>query len=275
MKSKRNNQVLEVSLSIPSGEVVYADGFGEEFEVDKKECPETLNETMGLKQMTEAYARIQIFHAFVGNSCPSLYKEGNKITIASKSFSRKTPSKVQGRKIGTIITDLWWYSLMDRAEYLKRGGDPKTPFFKVKAGQYLLKHNLHSGYFDGDDEVIYATLELSNKKAKEWKLPEEEMLPLLREELKVQMKDEKASLYLSPRYSQLNNRFLGYKATLYLDKGHSNFFFQEEDYQKNKKHIIKELVQAAKDWGSQIDLLTDMCSKTKLSILKLLKNLVN
>lgn len=169
---------VKVALEIPSGKLVCANDLRYEFPLDTKE-DFNINETVGIKQTIEAYAQAGMFHGFVGNSCPSVYKNGNKLTVVNpKSDDDYEPIDTDelGVRVGGVITDLWWYSIADYDEYIARGGEVDKEYvdvIDVEPGRYVLSHDLEYKDYDPKNHVIYATIEKSDEEIVPWKMPEE------------------------------------------------------------------------------------------------------
>jgi len=251
----------EVSLDIPSGEIVFADWLGNPFALNNDY---NLNSLSGRVKNTLAYGKNKLFHGHVGNSCPTIFLKDGKITIASKAYEN---SKIEGEEVGSVITDLWWYSLADRAEYLRRGGSKKTPFFKVKPGKYLLKHFLFVDR-DSQEDTIYATIEPSNKKAKNNPLPEEKMLSTLSSLVKKIGKFKKDDFIVDVKlnYNYITYEFLGYKAELWLkpitiDSSYGEINFQDLSFSKNPEALAKKLISDLKKRDRNQSFIKKMSAK--------------
>lgn len=236
------SQNVEISLEIKSGVIVYDDSLGDAFRLDEDF---DVNQYAGMKECMEAYGKIGLFHGFVGNSCPNIYQKGDTIIIGS--LSDKHPF-AKHRK-GSIITDLWWYSLADKDVYKAGGGKRKLSSLKVTPGKYLLKHPLNGRHMEnknGGEDVIYATLELSSKRPKKWTLPEVAMNQELFNSLTVKEQEDK-NLYLKvkPEYNYKTGEFLNYKATYMNNVAVAEVTFSQEEFKaktilKKLKTIIKE-----------------------------------
>lgn len=258
---KRRNKVesgaSEVSLEIASGEIVFADWLGKPFALAEQE---NLNCLSGRIKTVLAFGKNSLFHGYVGNSCPSIFydKDSGVISIANKAEEN---SQIKGENVGAIITDLWWYSLADRAEYLKRGGSTKTPFFKVEPGTYLLKH-FHYVDSDYQKDVIYATISLSKKKPKNMALPEDIMQKKLTSILVKDFGLEKKSFDLNvlPHYDYKTSTFLGYKVDYFerpfnVDSDFGEIVFQDLSFEKNPCLIAKKLIADVKKRKKTTDFL--------------------
>lgn len=174
MSKKEPEYIIEVELDVPGGKLICGDYLGEIF--DLKEHFD-LNTRLGLKQATESYAKNKLLHGYVGNSCPSVYLDQDKIYIGhnGKKPGDKMPL-IPGRKVGSVTTELWWYSIADYDEFVRRGGNPKDPSFftiKVSPGRYVLRHKLcHHGGWE-NSPFVYATIEKRKSPPQRATLPEE------------------------------------------------------------------------------------------------------
>lgn len=123
-------------LNIPSGKLVIENDLREQFRCFSNF---NVNTTEGQKLTTEYYATLGLAHGFVGNSCPSLYK----INAKTYTIGVKAP-KTNAKKITTICTDLWWYSLCDYNELSRRTKDIEAfTYVDVVPGVYKFSHLYH------------------------------------------------------------------------------------------------------------------------------------
>lgn len=120
----------DIELNVPSGLLVVDDDLRNWY---PRESDRDINELLGKIQMTDDYAEIGLAMGFVGNSSPSLMRvkgEEDKYVIGNYSSTvydeetdreRKNPKKNPwGKKLATICTDLWWYSVADGDDFAKR-----------------------------------------------------------------------------------------------------------------------------------------------------------
>lgn len=148
---------IEFELNVPSGEMVYADDLREFFNILGDY---NINCRLGLTKQSTAMAKIGCAHGFVGNSCPGVYRvDDNTFAIANvdEDDDSGEPINPPGEQVGSICTDLWWYSFVDADEYERRGGkkDDSVDRLKVRPGVYKFSHNLRNGR--GDRTFVYAT----------------------------------------------------------------------------------------------------------------------
>ncbi len=165
---------IEIELNVPSGKIVAADDLREWFDIFGSF---NINSSMGCRLSTEQYARIGCAHGYVGNSCPGIYQVDNsKFIIATCGHDEKAEAEDNendgtihpgGKRVASIVTDLWWYSLVDGDEFKRRAGSmPKKEYghpdvFKVKPGVYRVRHftHDHKKMPNRDDWKVYAEFE--------------------------------------------------------------------------------------------------------------------
>lgn len=149
---------IEFELNVPSGELVYTDDLRPLFDIVGDY---DINWRLGLIKQSLAMAKIGCAHGFVGNSCPGVYRV-NDTTLAVASVpiddDADEPINPPGEQVGSICTDLWWYSFVDAEEYERRGGtkEDQVNRLKVHPGVYKFSHKLRRD--DSDETFVYATL---------------------------------------------------------------------------------------------------------------------
>jgi hypothetical protein len=127
----------EVLLGVPSGVIVFANDLRPLFVIDDPD--ESVNSRLGCKLTTEAYAAAGMVHISVGNTCPGVYREGDGFVVANyytpedddrisddEEFTRRE-AELRKRSLGSICTDLWWFSAMDRDLFAGDISDASTP----------------------------------------------------------------------------------------------------------------------------------------------------
>lgn len=145
----------EWELNVPSGYMIVANDLREHFPLPHGEDYD-INKRIGLHLTTLAYAKQGLSHAFVGNTCPSVFKcADNTFKIGKKphgqawdgkKWVKVKTTKWEGRKVAGICTDLWWYSICDAEEYQRRmsrfgDSDRDIEKIKVKPGVYRFTHS--------------------------------------------------------------------------------------------------------------------------------------
>lgn len=136
---------FEFDLSVPSGKMVVGNDFRNEFKViGSYSC----NSAKGMEQITQQYAKIGLAHCFVGNTCPGVFKVGKQDFRIGRGRG----------SIASICTDLWWFSICDYDEFVRRGGDPsKENVIECKPGTYHFKHVYHCGRKEPTKDYTYIT----------------------------------------------------------------------------------------------------------------------
>ncbi len=117
---------IVTEINIPSGQFVAANDLRELFPVVGDF---SINHIIGMKLTAEQYAEQGMAHGFVGNTCPSVWRRLNKkkpnssFVIGSGAYNRKTDEAKPIRyheSVANICTDLWWYSIADYEDYMRR-----------------------------------------------------------------------------------------------------------------------------------------------------------
>lgn len=188
---------VQVAIDVPSGKLVVDNDLRDLFP-DVEDMPHIDGQGVQfwMKAYTEAYGKIGLLHGYVGNSCPSVYKYGDTLYIGNQpsdvewSEYKKRPfvahPQIPGKRVAGVCTDLWWYSICDHDEFIRRGGKvnrsvhpwQNPDIVKVRPGRYVLSH--HWPFTDGKDSyrekrMVYATIKWSYKLVIPWLLPEEKL----------------------------------------------------------------------------------------------------
>lgn len=166
-------------LNVPSGKLVIANDLRPLFPVLKDH---DVNGVQGSLLTTLEYASQSMAHGFVGNSCPGVYQMGdgkaNTFKVASLALPEhwdsarqryvhmKRKSRWRGKRVASICTDLWWYSIADvcecarRAERLGRKlSDFQVEIVDVKPGVYKFVHDCRADKDKPGVDTIYATFQ--------------------------------------------------------------------------------------------------------------------
>lgn len=187
-----------MAIEMPSGQIVFDDDLRYAYPVpQEKGDPQYANGPLWQKIITKAYAEVGLFHGYVGNSCPSIHNHNGVLMVGNPSYDGETcdtRDDLPGKDMGSVCTDLWWYSIADAEDFKKRIRNSLASSKKqdailrdinraeVKPGRYVLRH--YYPYFGksrikhGEAE-IYATLQLSDKEIKSHPLPEEGVIEML------------------------------------------------------------------------------------------------
>lgn len=110
----------EWELNVPSGKLVIANDLRKVFPLPEDDRFD-INTALGCHMTAMSYAANGLSHAFVGNSCPGVYKCTNgSFKIANPPSDEKWDGEdfveimpepeFDGERIAGICTDLWWYS---------------------------------------------------------------------------------------------------------------------------------------------------------------------
>ncbi len=183
-------QPLEVAISVPSGKLVYANDLRHIYRIpEEKGSPQSSNGALWNKIITMGYGEAGLLHGYVGNSCPSINKKGDMLIIGNSSSDGNWESRddLPGKQVGSICTDLWWYSIADKMDFEihARGAGIKPEdiskhydgVIEVKPGRYLLKHYYpYCDHYKVDEDFfpeIFATISLSLEPVINQKLPDE------------------------------------------------------------------------------------------------------
>ncbi len=120
-----------------------------------------INTDYGIRGVFETYGKLGMAHGFVGNSCPGIYRiNENTLTISMIKHNEESwdniESEIPGERVGSICTDLWWYSVVDYDDFVRRIGRPvkdedNINVIDVKPGLYKVVHRTHT--FDRDANV--------------------------------------------------------------------------------------------------------------------------
>lgn len=141
---------FSIELNIPSGELCFANSFEVPEWNDVRDL--SYGPTENFREM-KFYAKHGVCQAFCGNSCPSVFRDGNKFYIANELYDNKDKliSSPPGEKIGSICTDLWAWSVIDA----KKLGDQFCDFSaKVPKGKYRFTQNYYwSDYFNNNKKT--------------------------------------------------------------------------------------------------------------------------
>lgn len=240
---KFERETVDIAINIPSGKIAYDDDLREQYPV---EYVHYVNNIVGIKNTIEDYGKLGLFYGYVGNSCPSIYKEGNLLRIGNPKYDehyKKIVEKIPGEKVGYICTDLWWYSLADYDDYISRGGNKKIDTFDVEPGRYVLKHRLSRSGWD-NPPVVYATIEKSDEPVVSWKLPEEGVASEIYK-LLPKIKNEKEDKYVFVDAKHKEEKFLGFQiwGSLGSDYEHNFSFLVKIKELKDTQKLADQIVQ--------------------------------
>lgn len=145
---------LSFELNVPSGIMIVANDLRCHFcilgEYD-------INTRIGRVKTTKAVEQIGCAYAFVGNTCPGVYRvDENTLIIAEPGHDEENNREIEprGEHVAGIVTDLWWYSIVDGDEFKRRGcadEGNEVDQVPVKPGVHRFTHYQHLDH-DADDQ---------------------------------------------------------------------------------------------------------------------------
>lgn len=179
--SRYYEQDFPVQIAVPSGKIAFANDMRHLFNNFRDDF--YVNESIGIKQCSDAYSKIGMIHQYVGNSCPGIYKltKDNSLVVGSDGWGaddgvvwnsetekeetlteeQREARTIKGNRKGSICTDLWWFSACDYDLYKRLGGkDSDVDIVDVEAGIYEATSMYKTVEDDGIDDspIIYATI---------------------------------------------------------------------------------------------------------------------
>lgn len=108
--------VQHVEIPVPSGEILIADWFRIDVftQAVKSSALPSINTLAGAQQTTQHYAKVHGFLSVcVGNTSPSVFETDGQLRIGSPG-SRRGEDEPEGKNLGSVCTDLWWVTAIDR-----------------------------------------------------------------------------------------------------------------------------------------------------------------
>ncbi len=117
----------EWELNVPSGKLAIANDLRRWFPISGDH---NLNSMIGRHLEILAYSKVGMAYGFVGNTCPGVYRTGDSFVIGAYSdelwdedagkYVENPDPCLWGEEVASICTDLWWYSIVDHDELLRR-----------------------------------------------------------------------------------------------------------------------------------------------------------
>jgi hypothetical protein len=152
--------MVQTSLHIPSGRMMVAN-YIPEFDI---EDDYNVNKLYEMAAYTEAMAADGMCsHFFVGNSCPTVYRSDNKLSVAA-AYTEDGETNTLGDEVAGVITDLWWVTIVDGDEYDKRGCTAEADEVIMLPGTYTVESYAALRSFDRDAPVcVFANITQSEK----------------------------------------------------------------------------------------------------------------
>lgn len=173
------NREYSIEVDFPTGEIVIDDwppffpNFMDQGIISDKDFD--VNYVYGIRANSEKAVKDGYGHFFVGNTSPSIWKEGDGLRVGYLDEDNEDIA------IGSVCTDLWWVTMIDVSIYkkylaaigqeyseelVKRGSYGTANIIKIEPGRYRIKPYYGLGYPDGPDPdtangpfEVYATIE--------------------------------------------------------------------------------------------------------------------
>lgn len=168
-KCEGDYDTIEFEVEMPTGNLVFFDWLHVMTPMsDNMEKGPSINYDLGIKVQIENYAKRNIFHTFVGNTSPNIYKKGDTLTVGGYLHEEdEWPETYDADQeyLGYVCTDLWWATLVDEAVLIEN----LKPYHTAKEVREALsseyKAKIRPGVYKctylgyGDYVDTYATLE--------------------------------------------------------------------------------------------------------------------
>lgn len=165
-----------VDIHVPSGRLIFLDwprgGRGKEL-LEHLDEGKSINSFKGQVERSQRYAGVNVFHFFVGNTCPGVYKDGDTVLIGRPLWDEEEeeiPFTATAVKKGSVCTDLWWVTAFDASVYeellIQKFGKSKASVamkklleemdcdVQVKPGIYRCHWTMHD-----ESEPLYGKME--------------------------------------------------------------------------------------------------------------------
>lgn len=162
---------VEFELNVPSGKIVVANDLRPWFPIDEKWSDIMTRD--GVVEHTLTYAQVGLAHAYVQNSCPSVFRDTHRPDLYTIGVhdAETWDSTIQayvpnpepcpwGEEVASITTRLWWYSICDADEFQRRKDyywldetedDELYTIVPVRPGVYRFRHTKsftgHGGHY--------------------------------------------------------------------------------------------------------------------------------
>ena len=164
---------IEVEIDVPSGMLVLYNGLRRFF---PKEPGRYVNYLSEVKLESEDYAKLGMIHIYTGNTSPNIYQVNDSHLIIGNDYSEdEEVVNIEGKVVGSICTDLWWYSAVDKDLFeknakmtldefdeseKKRGCWTRLNRIKVKSGRYKAtgRHHLIGEWTEDLTHEVYSEI---------------------------------------------------------------------------------------------------------------------
>ena len=145
----QNGLEYSFELNVPSGTMIVANDLRPEFDITGDY---NINQASQSVRCSLAFAEIGCAHAFVGNTSPAVFRQlpvagqsGDVLLIGNPAHDEDyndIEDSIPGERVAGISTGLWWYSIVDKTEYLLRGLklDDSVDQVAVRPGVYRFTH---------------------------------------------------------------------------------------------------------------------------------------
>ena len=110
---------FSVQINVPSGKLVFGNDFRNLITLDDDHDTNQLKERI---RFSKDHAGVGLVLIFVGNTCPGVYRKDGQILIMNPDYDHETDDYKEDptrEELGSICTDLWWFSAMDYDHFMK------------------------------------------------------------------------------------------------------------------------------------------------------------
>ena len=155
------SNIYSFEINIPSGKMVVANDLRSLVKLTGDVG--NINYIKGCRDTSFAYASAGMAHAFVGNTCPAIYKKSDtEFYVGNRRPKGADAPKLKGlRQVASICTDLWWYSIMDYDWFVtqaKAKPDQNQDIVKCTPGRYRFDHLYYQNRSDSNVTEIYTVI---------------------------------------------------------------------------------------------------------------------
>lgn len=119
-----DNNIVELDIEFKTGELLVADWFRiDEFtntvSYNKDYADVSINYTKGREKSTrQSVEKFNYITIHVGNSCPSILKNGNNFIFGHYNDEIKSKKKTDYQEHGTVCTDLWNVTIIEKQQLI-------------------------------------------------------------------------------------------------------------------------------------------------------------
>ncbi len=270
---KPNQHAVQVAIEVPSGKLVFQDSLTDLFDEvvpKRKWCDEIAIE----KERIKEYAKQGLLRGFVGNSCPSIFRQGDLLIIGNDPCDKdynQIPT-IQGQRVGGVVTNTCTYCAADLDLFLARGGNVGrgVSVVDVTPGRYVLSHfcsfNKQDFYpfceihAQSGEPTIFATIQKSDDPVVELYLPEEDL------EDKIKNLAPEATWH-GIRMLRIYEQFeLDLEYTKREGQGTTHLYFEFTAEQiKNEKYLAEKIREAKEKYDREDKFIQDCMNSRDVS----------